>query len=216
MIVSNFESGVSKECPRSFSKDHRFSQKNFNRFESQEKNKVTFDRDHKIYLDCQYGLFFHSPFAVQGMQLHSFFFFFPIKVLFPSGVKVVIDRYSWGLDIVIKTPRANDANQEGGLCVYPGPYDRFISEAGFKERYEKRTSINLVPVLSSLFQFSSLDSVVKQIYCVGYLVSYLVPFGYLWRTQNKHFFGTFKQILVTKALRGVAYFVTAYVFCSEE
>lgn len=48
VIVSNFESGVSKECPRSFSKDHRFSQKNFNRFESQEKNKMTFDRDHKM------------------------------------------------------------------------------------------------------------------------------------------------------------------------
>ena len=64
-----------KEVSKEFLKGSSFFSKNFNSFESQEKNKVTFDRDHKIYLDCQYGLFFHSPFAVQGMQLHSFFFF---------------------------------------------------------------------------------------------------------------------------------------------
>lgn len=62
-------------------------------------------------------------------------FFFSIKVLFPSGAKVVIRRNSWGLDVVIKTPRANDASQEGGLCVYPGPYGMRITDAGFKERY---------------------------------------------------------------------------------
>ena len=117
----------------------------------------------------------------------SYILFFLIKVLFPSGAKVVIERYSWGLDIVIKTPRAYDANQEGGLCAYPGPYGGYIYEAGFKERYDKRTSINIIPVLSFLFRFSSLDSVIKQIYRVSYLVFHLVPFGsHNWKLNECH------------------------------
>ena len=72
---------------------------------------------------------------LRSFFLFFFFFFFLIKVLFASGAKVVIRRNYWGLDVVIKTPRANDANQEGGLCVYPGPYGKRITDAGFMERY---------------------------------------------------------------------------------
>lgn len=43
------------------------------------------------------------------------------KVLFPSGSKVVIRRNSWGLDVIIETPRANYINNEKGLCLYSGP-----------------------------------------------------------------------------------------------
>ena len=114
-------------------------------------------------------------------------FLFSLKVLFPSGAKVVIERYSWGLDIVIKTPRANDANQEGGLCIYPGPYGISIDKAGFKERYGKTASIDISPELHFLFLFLSLDSVVKQIYCVSYLLPYLVPLGSRnWKLNECH------------------------------
>ena len=104
-------------------------------------------------------------------------FLFSIKVLFPSGAKVEIERYSWGIDVIIKTPRANDTNQEGGLCMYPGPYNTEITDAGYKERYEERTSINIDPVLSFLLRLLSLGSVVEQIYSVSHLLPYLIPFG---------------------------------------
>ena len=74
-------------------------------------------------------------YAVTFFFLFFFFLFFFVKVLFPSGAKVVIRRNDYGLDVVIKTPRANDANQEGGLCIYPGPYRIRITDVGFRERY---------------------------------------------------------------------------------
>ncbi|KAJ7392897.1 hypothetical protein OS493_008134 [Desmophyllum pertusum] len=39
------------------------------------------------------------------------------EVLFPSGAKVVIRRNTWGLDVIIDTPRASDINNEKGLCL---------------------------------------------------------------------------------------------------
>ncbi|PFX16674.1 Neurogenic locus notch-like protein 2, partial [Stylophora pistillata] len=69
------------------------------------------------------------------------------EVLFPSGAKVVIRRNYWGLDVVIKTPRATDTKQEGGLCMYPGPYNKYITDAGFKERLEVgRSYFDTLPV----------------------------------------------------------------------
>ncbi|XP_068693084.1 von Willebrand factor D and EGF domain-containing protein-like isoform X2 [Montipora foliosa] len=41
------------------------------------------------------------------------------EVLFPSGTKVGIDRFSWGLDVRLYTPRANVPTQESGLCLFP-------------------------------------------------------------------------------------------------
>ncbi|XP_068690653.1 neurogenic locus notch homolog protein 1-like, partial [Montipora foliosa] len=41
------------------------------------------------------------------------------EVLFPSGAKVVIDRFYWGMNVYLYTPRANDRTQESGLCLYP-------------------------------------------------------------------------------------------------
>ncbi|XP_068690355.1 uncharacterized protein [Montipora foliosa] len=44
------------------------------------------------------------------------------EVLFPSGAKVVIERFPWGLDVSLYTPRASNEIQESGLCLYPpGP-----------------------------------------------------------------------------------------------
>ena len=114
------------------------------------KIEVTSDRDHKtsvLNIDQSINIVYFSTsplhFNVCGYIIFPFLFFFFIKVLFPSGAKVVIRRNSWGLDVVIKTPRAIDRNQEGGLCVYPGPYNIRITDTGFRERYEKRTLINV-------------------------------------------------------------------------
>ncbi|XP_068719986.1 von Willebrand factor D and EGF domain-containing protein-like [Montipora capricornis] len=41
------------------------------------------------------------------------------EVLFPSGTKVGIDRFYWGLDVRLYTPRANVTTQESGLCLFP-------------------------------------------------------------------------------------------------
>ena len=46
---------------------------------------------------------------------------FVFKVLFPSGAKVVIRRNTWGLDVIIDTPRASDINNEKGLCLGSDP-----------------------------------------------------------------------------------------------
>lgn len=60
--------------------------------------------------------------------------FFLLKVTFPSGPKVVIRRNSWGLDVILETPKANDSNNEKGLCLYPGPYHGRINTYGYNLR----------------------------------------------------------------------------------
>lgn len=44
--------------------------------------------------------------------------------MFSSGVKVVIRRNEWGLDVIVQTPRASDINNEKGLCLYNGNRDK--------------------------------------------------------------------------------------------
>jgi len=56
------------------------------------------------------------------------------EVIFPSGPKVVLRRNSWGLDVILETPRAIDSNNEKGLCLYPGPYYRKIDTYGYNLR----------------------------------------------------------------------------------
>ena len=55
--------------------------------------------------------------------------------MFPSGAKVEIRRNSWGLDVIVNTPRARDINNEKGLCLYGGPYNTEITKYGFNLRY---------------------------------------------------------------------------------
>ena len=41
--------------------------------------------------------------------------------MFPSGAKVRVERYSWGMNVYVYTPRAKDINNnEKGLCLNPG------------------------------------------------------------------------------------------------
>ena len=66
-----------------------------------------------------------------SVQLICLFF---LKVIFPSGSKVVIRRNSWGLDVILETPRASDSSKEKGLCLYPGPYHTKIDTYGYNLR----------------------------------------------------------------------------------
>ncbi|XP_068719980.1 uncharacterized protein [Montipora capricornis] len=45
------------------------------------------------------------------------------EVLLPSGAKVVVQRYSWGMNVYVYTPRAKDATKESGLCLHPKGQD---------------------------------------------------------------------------------------------
>ena len=45
------------------------------------------------------------------------------QVMFPSGSKVKIARYTWGMNVDVYTPRAQDPNDERGLCLDPGNQD---------------------------------------------------------------------------------------------
>ena len=47
-----------------------------------------------------------------------------LQVMFPSGAKVTIERYSWGMDVYLFTPRAKDSANEKGLCLDPGNQNR--------------------------------------------------------------------------------------------
>ncbi|XP_015775653.1 PREDICTED: von Willebrand factor D and EGF domain-containing protein-like [Acropora digitifera] len=43
------------------------------------------------------------------------------QVMFPFGEKVDIERGSWGMNVAVFTPRAENASQESGLCIFPPP-----------------------------------------------------------------------------------------------
>ena len=63
---------------------------------------------------------------------YIYIYFFSVKVLFPSGAKVEINRNSWGLGVTLFTPRARDVKNERGLCLYN---HTTIDAEGMKERY---------------------------------------------------------------------------------
>ena len=44
--------------------------------------------------------------------------FSSIQVLVPTGIRVVLERNSWGIDVTIYTPRATNRKNEEGLCTY--------------------------------------------------------------------------------------------------
>lgn len=44
--------------------------------------------------------------------------FSSIQIIVPSGIKVVLERNYWGIDVTIYTPRATDPKNEEGLCTY--------------------------------------------------------------------------------------------------
>ena len=62
----------------------------------------------------------------------NYIYIFSVKVLFPSGAKVEINRNSWGLGVTLFTPRARDIKNERGLCLYN---HTTIDAEGMKERY---------------------------------------------------------------------------------
>lgn len=39
--------------------------------------------------------------------------------MFPSGAKVDIERGSWGMNVAVFAPRAEDKSKESGLCIFP-------------------------------------------------------------------------------------------------
>ena len=59
----------------------------------------------------------------------------PPKVLFPTGVKVELERNYWGIDVTILTTRAESAEQESGVCLYDDTKDGDVNKFGLKERY---------------------------------------------------------------------------------
>lgn len=44
--------------------------------------------------------------------------FSSIQVIVPSGIKVVLERNYYGIDVTIYTPRATNRQDEEGLCTY--------------------------------------------------------------------------------------------------
>lgn len=38
----------------------------------------------------------------------------------PSGIKVIVERNYWGIDVIIYTPRTEHSQDESGLCTYKG------------------------------------------------------------------------------------------------
>ena len=42
-----------------------------------------------------------------------------VQVMFPSGAKVEIERFAWGINVAVYTPRAKVPAKESGLCIFP-------------------------------------------------------------------------------------------------
>ena len=53
-------------------------------------------------------------------------------MVFPSGVMVTLYRNFYGINVVLKTPRAKVASGENGLCLYDGQSD--IDKYGYNFR----------------------------------------------------------------------------------
>jgi len=40
----------------------------------------------------------------------------------PTGIKVIVERNYWGIDVTLYTPRTKRSQDEAGLCTYSGSY----------------------------------------------------------------------------------------------
>ena len=72
------------------------------------------------------------------MIVLAFFF----QVMFRSGAKLEISRNTWGIDVLLFTPRAESLDNEAGLCLKP---DQDLNTFGNKWRYGYWVSIT-VPI----------------------------------------------------------------------
>ena len=61
--------------------------------------------------------------------------FSSIQVLVPSGIRVVLERNYWGIDVTIYTPRAANRQNEEGLCTYENNRHGDITTFGNNLRY---------------------------------------------------------------------------------
>ena len=59
------------------------------------------------------------------------------QVIVPSGIKVVLERNTWGIDVTIYAPRTKKPENEEGLCMYKGSCRGELPDSfGNKQRWE--------------------------------------------------------------------------------
>lgn len=75
--------------------------------------------------------------------------YFNFQVIFPTGVKVDIERNYWGIDVTILTNRAQ--GKESGICLYEERMDRALSidDYGRLQRYDLKPAkeLGLIPII---------------------------------------------------------------------
>ena len=54
-------------------------------------------------------------------------------MIVPTGIKVIVERNYWGIDVTLYTPRTKRSQDEAGLCTYSGN-DRDITHLAWKYR----------------------------------------------------------------------------------
>ena len=83
--------------------------------------------NNKLSLLVQNLLYFLPYRATNGQ---TFF-----QVIFPTGIKVDLERNYWGIDVTIYAPRAEKEANEDGLCTYL-PTKGDINTFGNSQRQE--------------------------------------------------------------------------------
>lgn len=54
----------------------------------------------------------------------------------PSGIRVILERNYWGIDVTIYAPRTASRNDEEGLCLYRNKaLDGDMNTYGYRYRY---------------------------------------------------------------------------------
>ena len=66
---------------------------------------------------------------------------FSFLVIVPTGIRVIVERNYWGIDVTIYTPRAKYSQDEEGLCTYSGN-DGDITHLAWKHRCVLMTNRN--------------------------------------------------------------------------
>ena len=61
--------------------------------------------------------------------------FSSIQVIVPSGIRVLLERNHWGIDVTIYTPRATNRKNEEGLCTYEKDRHGDIIKFGYKMKW---------------------------------------------------------------------------------
>ena len=46
-----------------------------------------------------------------------------LQVIVPSGIKVLLERNYWGIDVTVYAPKPKSTKNEEGLCTYDANYD---------------------------------------------------------------------------------------------